>query len=639
MIISNATIMPPSTIRTLILNFIFLFICGLINPTFSYDLIDSGNLKVVYPRNGSKFESSNTFIVGQASKNAKLTCNGEIMRLSEAGFFAHVVPLHYGDNNFSVADSISGSNVNLTVQRGAPPAAISSNELKLSEVQPNQNMGVTAGDIINFTVRATPNANVKVQLGTHCINLITPHNQSSTSGVTYGKTFKKFDSNNADLYKGSCRVLADDHFNAVHPLLSLESKIGNLQLISKYSISTVESLQTARTIKNSTVVRLGPGLARTTPLCEGIKIIIDGWAGDNMRCLYAPNKHVWIAKKDLAIQPTASSLISDSNIGKNISDSSAPQSVAQTINIIEDAYGEKVCLPLSERLPYQIEQKLNPNSLILKVYGVTPDTDWITSEPKTGNESLSNLEHVNWHQSEDNVYEITASLKDSRQWGYRIYYEGNTLCLAIKNPPLLNKGNNSSTNDPSACLQGIKICIDPGHGGSEKGSLGCSGLPESQLNLEISSKLKSSLEQLGATVIMTRMSQNENPSLDERVRIATDAQTDFLISIHNNALPDGRDPWKEHGTSSYWYHPQSIELANCLKNSVKNASGFIDLGARYQNLALARGPAMPSVLLEIGFMINPDEFTCLIDPSFQSRIAQAIADGIKKYLTINKTTD
>ena len=127
---------------------------------------------------------------------------------------------------------------------------------------------------------------------------------------------------------------------------------------------------------------------------------------------------------------------------------------------------------------------------------------------------------------------------------------------------------------------------------------------------------------MGATVIMTRRNQNENPSLDERVRLATNSQSDFLISIHNNALPDGRDPWKEHGTSSYWYHPQSVELAKRLKNSVKDASNFIDLGARYQNLALARGTAMPSVLLEIGFMINPDEFTQLIDPEFQNKIAQ-----------------
>ena len=230
---------------------------------------------------------------------------------------------------------------------------------------------------------------------------------------------------------------------------------------------------------------------------------------------------------------------------------------------------------------------------------------------------------MSWRQSEDNVYEITAHLTGNRQWGYKSYYDGTTLCLSIKNPPLIPAAGK---------LDGIKICIDPGHGGAEKGSIGCSGMPESQVNLEIATQVKSYLETLGATVIMTRTSQSENPSLDERVRIATNNQADFLISIHNNALPDGRDPWKEHGTSSYWYHPQSVALAGCLKNSVKAASGFIDLGARYQNLALARGPAMPSVLLEIGFMINPDEFAQLIDPQFQTKIAQAIAEGVKDYL-------
>ena len=64
---------------------------------------------------------------------------------------------------------------------------------------------------------------------------------------------------------------------------------------------------------------------------------------------------------------------------------------------------------------------------------------------------------------------------------------------------------------------------------------------------------------------------------------------------------------------------------------VSQGVGNIDLGARYQNLALARANAMPAVLLEVGFMINPDEFASLIDPQFQSSIAESIARGIKEY--------
>lgn len=330
-----------------------------------------------------------------------------------------------------------------------------------------------------------------------------------------------------------------------------------------------------------------------------------------------------------------------------------PQSVARTINIVRDDYGEKICLPLTERLPYQLEQKLNPNCLILRVYGASADTDWITSEPEMENQNRSIIHHVSWKQAEDNIYEVIVHLKGKRQWGYKVFYEGTTLCLSVKYPVQLqnhvqaNKQNISKSKIVSGeqaaesegsmpsldtRLDGIKICLDPGHGGSEPGATGCSGEPEAQVNWDIATKAKSYLEAAGATVIMTRLSADEKVSLDERVKIATNAQADFLISIHNNALPDGRDPWQEHGTSSYWYHPQSIELARCLKESIKTASGFPDLGARYQNLALTRAQAMPSVLLEIGFMVNPDEFAKLIDPQFQSKIAQAICDGMKQYI-------
>lgn len=618
----------------LIFNLILLLFCALWSPVWAQDQSNSSSIKVVYPRSGNTIEAKSTFLVGQTDVGAKLTCNGEIVRVNKEGFFAHVVPLQYGTNHFLLVNSENSNNVNLTILRKGPPKPISANELKLEDLKPNLDLGLTAGDILNFSVRATPHSNVTVRLGAHSLTLaaVPKNHQTPAVDVAYGKTFKRFDINDSDLYKGSYRVTTEDHFFSIHPQFNLTSRLGSLSRNGLSTISTIESLCAGRTAKNPTIVRLGPGLARTTPLVDGVKILIDGWSGENLRCLYAPNRHVWIDKSEIEMESFSPSATMQDGLDirkRNIA-AVAPQAVAQTINVIEDSYGEKVCLPLAERLPYQIEQKISPNCLVLKVYGVAPDTDWITAEPKTSTQSNSILDHVSWRQSEDNVYEITAHLTGQRQWGYKVYYDENTLCLAIKEPPnILLEGR----------LDGIKVCIDPGHGGSEKGSIGCSGLPESQVNLDIATKVKACLDALGATVIMTRTSQRENPLLSERVRIATDSNADFLISIHNNSLPDGRDPWQEHGTSSYWYYPQSIELAKYLKNSIKTAGNFVDLGARYQNLALARGPAMPSVLLEIGFMINPDEFAQLIDPQFQSKIAQAIAVGLKNYLAENQSNN
>ena len=243
------------------------------NPSQAYDSSSEAPAKVVYPRTGSNIESASTFIVGQTNIGTNLTCNGEAVRINKSGFFAHVVPLHYGPNHFLLVNSANDNNMDITILRKAPPKLISADELKLQDMKPNTDLGVTAGDIINFAAHATPHSSLTVQLGAHCIALtaIQKDHPSGASEVAYGKTVKRFDTANSGLYKGSYRVTADDHFFSIHPQYKLISSAGSLSEISKSTISTVESMYVAKTIKNPTIVRLGPGLARTTPLVDGGK--------------------------------------------------------------------------------------------------------------------------------------------------------------------------------------------------------------------------------------------------------------------------------------------------------------------------------------------------------------------------------
>ncbi len=104
-----------------------------------------------------------------------------------------------------------------------------------------------------------------------------------------------------------------------------------------------------------------------------------------------------------------------------------------------------------------------------------------------------------------------------------------------------------------------------------------------------------------------------------------------MISIHNNALPDGRDPIKEHGTSTYYYHPQAHELASVLKAAMTQELALKPLTTLSANLALCRPSSMQAVLVEVGFMINPDEYALLIDENFQRRAAVALKDGLITY--------
>jgi N-acetylmuramoyl-L-alanine amidase len=597
-------------------------------PTRAESTGEPSNIGVVYPIEKDVIPAPASFIIGAIPPGHTLTCNGQKVRVNDFGFFAHVVPLHHGANRFTL--SLDDSNISRQVNINREPALvhISEAQLAIGSIEPSQDLGVKYGDTINFAVRATPNSKVFVGIQNRQIELnnaarkvggkrgaLVTHGQ----GVANGKVYERQKDPAGDLYNGFYRVSPDDHWQAQPAIVTCIHDGQHTQKASAGRIWTVSQPSLAQTTAPRTIVRLGPGLARTTQLDEGVRVEVDGWVGTQMRCQYTPQLHVWIDRKDLVFESGAPE-------EKRAESAIAPQGVARTINIKANDYGQSIRIPLDQRLPYQAEQKLSPNSLTLRIFGVTSDTDWVSpiQNSEVKNEGTDPIDHIDWKQPSDGQYEVVAHLRGERQWGFKTYYDGTTLCLDVKRPLKLAEGIKK--------LSGIKVCVDPGHGGSEMGSIGCSGVHESTVNLAIAERFKELLESEGATVIMTRTSDSQEQSLDERVRIATEAGVDFLISVHNNALPDGADPWKEHGSTSFWYHPQSIELARCLKESLVHTLGWPDEGTRYQNLALCRPTAMPAVLVEVGFMINPDEYAKLIDSSVQSKAAEALLDGLITYL-------
>ena len=206
-------------------------------------------------------------------------------------------------------------------------------------------------------------------------------------------------------------------------------------------------------------------------------------------------------------------------------------------------------------------------------------------------------------------------------------------------------------------LEGKVVCLDPGHGiTSESKSEAVSPLSgetkpayvsgasgehqtEEELNLAVAKYVKIRLEKRGATVVMTRETHEAAVSNIERAQIANDAEADLCIRIH----ADGAEGSSAHGIStlipagSLLGTPEitepSREAAVCIQNALVKATGAQDRGlVERSDLTGFNWSEVPVVLVEMGFLSNPEEDQKLSTEKYRKQVADGIADGAQEWL-------
>ncbi len=289
-----------------------------------------------------------------------------------------------------------------------------------------------------------------------------------------------------------------------------------------------------------------------------------------------------------------------------------PKSYLSSIRTYGDAGKLVVEFPLSGKHPYRIIED-DMRTVRVQLFGVISNTDWIRYD------FADKLVHLAvWSQPEEGLYELKLQLTQDI-WGYDCYYEGYTFYFQLnKSPAHVRK------------LRGKTVVVDPGHS-KDPGAIGPTGYTEAEANLAIALALRKELQSKGARVVMTR-EDNSHVELYDRPMIARLNDADLFVSIHNNALPDGVNPFANNGTSSYYYHPHSIGLARCIQTEMLKATGLPDQGLYHGNLAVNRPTQYPAVLVECAFMMIPQQEAMLKTHKFREKVAKAIAKGIKNFL-------
>ncbi|BDA66633.1 hypothetical protein CAL7716_007990 [Calothrix sp. PCC 7716] len=179
-------------------------------------------------------------------------------------------------------------------------------------------------------------------------------------------------------------------------------------------------------------------------------------------------------------------------------------------------------------------------------------------------------------------------------------------------------------------LSGIKILINPGHGGQETGAVGVNGYFAKNINLKVSKLLAVELQKRGAIVVMTR-DDDRDLSLSERQAIINQEEPTIAVTIHYTFAEDGQDAEKAKGIRAFWYHPQSQSLAVFIHNYLTRKLGRSDSGVFWNNLALTRKEVAPSVVLELGFFSNPEEFEWITNTKEQKKLALTLALAITEW--------
>lgn len=277
---------------------------------------------------------------------------------------------------------------------------------------------------------------------------------------------------------------------------------------------------------------------------------------------------------------------------------------------------------LSEKLPYISYQELDPNKIIVDIFGATSNTNW-----KIKHLTSHGIKNVDWKQVENDRFRLIIELDHSQNWGYELGYGwGSTLDIRIRKPPVVK--------DVTKPLAGRIIAVDAGHGGTNNGSLGAAGYQEKEITLQISEILKAQLEEAGAEVVMTR-TDDSSMFMSERWDIVLNSKADLLVSIHTNSIGYGNDPLRVKGTGSFYKHIAFKPLASIMYDRMIGL-GFEDYGLVGNfNFTLSQPIEFPNVLVETAFLSNPEEEILLTDTEFQSKIAEEIVKGLEQFYLEN----
>lgn len=574
-------------------------------------------VEVVYPGEGAQIAAvDSTFVFGNVGTGgATLAINGTRVPVAPNGAFLAFLPVP-ADGVYQFEAQADGQTAALRRQvRVAAGAATGA-----AVLEPRGVMALPAGERVTVRVRGPRGAAATLLLpdGTRV-----PLAETTATERPEGFMLERIAPREVTEYTGSFAVRT--------PLLARGREVGVPTLATPRGAgaATVELVAGGDTTRLPVGLSLGvlePGATRTavaasTRLDEavigraiagggtpyhwsfpnGARFTVTGERDGLLRVRLTADHHVWVDARDVRLLP-AGTPPANGTVG--------------TVRLDPQPEWVDVRLAVSERLPARVE--VQGDELRVAVYGAASRTNWL----QYGRQDPY-VRAAEWSQERDGLYVLRLELARPA-WGWRTFYdERGNLVVRVRRPPAV---------DAARPLQGMYVGVDAGH--PPGGATGPTGLTEAEANQAIAQRLVRMLRAAGARVLETRP-DTAAVELAPRTEAATDAGVHLLVSVHNNAFPDGVNPWENNGTTVFYNQPPSRELARLFQRELVQELGLRDLGIARADLALVRPTWMPSALTESTFMMIPQQEAALRDPGVQERIARAHFRAIEAFFRMH----
>ena len=531
------------------------------------------------------------FIVGSTCKSCALSINATPVKVYPTGAFAYELNLSEGENLFEIIASSKNKSITkkLTYTYTIPKPAEPVKELGIERIQtiPDDDLVLRAGDKVRFRVKAFPSANVSTINGTKLYELPV----SQTNGMP-------------GIYQGEYEVSrADSFLNIKIPVTITDSTGKSVTKETNNKFSVMSPLASDVAITKGRLAHLEYGLgddrlggAKIGYIDSLIPLKIIGKVGSHYKVQLAASRTAYIPDDVISLMPKGSF---------------AGSSLTNKLFVSGDSVYDYVNVGLFARLPYQSMQLLDPSRIVVDIFGATNNTNWI-NQLQTAKE----ISNVDYEQLADDIFRITIQLKHKQHWGYQVYYKGTMLVIKIKQQP------------KDLSIKNMTIAVDAGHGGTNIGAGGPTGVAEKTLALAVSLKLQKALEAAGAKVIMTR-SIEKFVDNKERILFYRDSMPDLLVSIHLNS---SADPIHTEGTATFYRYIGFRPLSQAIYKRMLEL-GLKEYGNNGSfNFMLNSPTEYPNALVETLFLSNPEEEMKILDEGFQQKIADKILLGIKDFL-------